>query len=108
MVTDTPPLEEEQRAFRPLVEVEPLFAGVLTRFGPPPCWRREQGFATLIRIILEQQVSLASAQAAFDRLCLAAGEVTPARFLLFDNQQLKEIGLADRKDPTAETWPTLF
>ncbi len=34
-------------------------AGVIESYGPPPLWAREAGFATLIHIILEQQVSLA-------------------------------------------------
>ena len=39
--------------------------------GPPPLWDRPAGFGTLVHIILEQQVSLASARAAFDRLVVA-------------------------------------
>ena len=39
---------------------------LVTRFGPPPLWARPAGFATLLRIILEQQVSLASAKALYD------------------------------------------
>jgi len=36
---------------------------LVTRFGPPPLWGRPTGFATLLRIILEQRVSRASAKA---------------------------------------------
>ena len=36
---------------------------IVTRFGPPPLWARRPGFATLLRIVLEQQVSLSSAAA---------------------------------------------
>ena len=43
-------------------------ARIVAEYGPPPLWAREPGFPTLLRIILEQQVSLASAQAAFERL----------------------------------------
>ena len=39
---------------------------ILERYGPPPMWQRQPGFATLIHIILEQQVSLAAA-ASFER-----------------------------------------
>jgi DNA-3-methyladenine glycosylase II len=48
-------------------------AGILARHGPPPLWAREPGFATLVAIILEQQVSLASGAAALERLRRAAG-----------------------------------
>ena len=40
-------------------------AAIVERLGPPPMWEREPGFPTLMHIILEQQVSLASARAAY-------------------------------------------
>src|SRR4051794_41493386 len=53
-------------------------AAIVERFGLPPLWDRRPGFATLLHIILEQQVSLSSAQAAFDRLRVAVDPLTPA------------------------------
>ena len=53
-----------------LVAVEELaardadLAEIVARHGPPPLWDREPGFPTLLHIVLEQQVSLASARAA--------------------------------------------
>ena len=47
---------------RKLARKEPYFRAVLSKYGPPPLWAREPGFATLLQIILEQQVSLASAR----------------------------------------------
>jgi len=44
-------------------------------------WAREPGFPTLVYIILEQQVSLASAKAAFTKLKQAASPLTPQAFL---------------------------
>src|SRR5574341_402176 len=72
-------------------------ARVVRRFGPPPLWAREPGYATLIHIILEQQVSLASAQAAMDRLMAAASLLTPERYLEFDDAELKRIGFSRQK-----------
>ena len=46
---------------RELAAVDPDLAGIAERHGTPPLWSREPGFETLVRIILEQQVSLASA-----------------------------------------------
>ena len=43
-------------------------ARIVEEFGPPPLWARPRGFPTLVRIILEQQVSLASAAALFAKL----------------------------------------
>jgi DNA-3-methyladenine glycosylase II len=70
---------------------------VLAAFGPPPLWARDPGFPTLLQIILEQQVSLASARAAFDRLCAAANPLTPERFLDFDDADLKSMGFSRQK-----------
>ena len=53
---------------------DPDLAMVVDRYGPPPMWRRKPCFATLVHIILEQQVSLASALAVYHRL---AAIVTP-------------------------------
>ena len=47
-------------------------ARIVADYGPPPLWTREPGFPTLIHTILEQQVSLASAKTAFDRLLNAS------------------------------------
>jgi len=77
---------------------EPALGAVLARLGPPPLWDRPPGFATLLHIILEQQVSLASARAAFERLKLAlAPEVTPRAFLGLDDAQLLAVGFSRQK-----------
>ncbi len=65
--------------------------------GPPPLWAREPGFATLLYIILEQQVSLASARAAYSRLLDAASPLTPERFLTLDDETLRAIGFSRQK-----------
>jgi DNA-3-methyladenine glycosylase II len=80
-----------------LAERDADLAGVVRRYGPPPLWGRPSGFATLVRIILEQQVSLASALAAFTRLQAAAGQVTPQVFLVFDDDQLRSFGFSRQK-----------
>jgi DNA-3-methyladenine glycosylase II len=72
-------------------------AGIVARHGPPPLWDREPGFPTLLHIVLEQQVSLASAQAAFDRLRRAADPLTPAGFLALTDAELLAIGFSRQK-----------
>ena len=73
-------------------------ASVVERYGMPPLWPREPGFPTLLHIILEQQVSLASAKTAFDRLCEAVGDPpTPAKFLTLGDAELKTIGFSRQK-----------
>ena len=72
-------------------------AGIVARYGPPPLWDREPGFPTLVHIVLEQQVSLASAQAAFDRLSAAVDPLTPARFFELTDADLLAIGFSRQK-----------
>ena len=85
------------RGIKFLTESDLDLATVIERFGKPPQWKREPGFATLIRIILEQQVSLSSAKAAFERLCNAVDSVTPQSFILLDDTKLKAIGFSRQK-----------
>ena len=80
-----------------LCERDPAVARSVERFGPPPLWAREPSFATLVHLILEQQVSLASALAAFERLRTALGEITPAAFLTLDDAELRTIGFSRQK-----------
>jgi DNA-3-methyladenine glycosylase II len=80
-----------------LAERDPDLARVLDRIGPPPMWDREPGFPTLVHIILEQQVSLASAKAAFDKLVVRIAPLEPAPFLNLDDTELKAIGFSGQK-----------
>ena len=76
---------------------DPDLAAIVHRHGVPPMWARPPGYPTLIRIILEQQVSLSSARAAYDRLEEAIGEITPANFLKLDDAELKSVGFSRQK-----------
>jgi DNA-3-methyladenine glycosylase II len=80
-----------------LAALDPALAAIVRRHGRPPMWDREPGFPTLVHIILEQQVSLASAQAAFDRLRTATDPLTPARFLELSDGDLLAIGFSRQK-----------
>jgi DNA-3-methyladenine glycosylase II len=93
------PLTEESlaRGLHVLSSRDPDLAQILEQLGPPPMWAREPGFPTLVHIILEQQVSLASARAAYDRLLAAASPLTPERFLELDDAALKAIGFSRQK-----------
>ena len=70
---------------------------VVDRCGPPPLWAREPGFATLLQIILEQQVSLASAKACFDKLAKRIGTVTPENLLNSTDEHLRGDGFSRQK-----------
>jgi DNA-3-methyladenine glycosylase II len=60
-------------------------------------WTKEPGFPTLVYLILEQQVSLASAKAAYDKLIAEVKQLTPGRFLKLDKRSLKRIGFSRQK-----------
>ena len=81
-----------------LAERVPEFGALCQRNGVPPRWSREPGFVSLTHIILEQQVSLASARAAFDRLGeRLGGTITPDGFLSLDDVALRQIGFSRQK-----------
>ena len=72
-------------------------ATLVRRYGPPPLWARPRGFPTLLRIILEQQVSLASARAMYARLAARVPEVTPASVLELGRPGLQALGFTRQK-----------
>ena len=85
------------QAIQYLCNSDPDLAHILTILNPPTFWTRQPGFASLIRIILEQQVSLASARASFNRLLGAVSPLTPDRFLELDDARLKSCGFSRQK-----------
>jgi len=72
-------------------------ANIFQRFGKPPLWAREPGFATLVHIILEQQVSVASAKSAFDKLVKFVEILTPKNLLRLNDAELKAVGFSRQK-----------
>jgi DNA-3-methyladenine glycosylase II len=80
-----------------LAERDADLAAIVARIGLPPLWDRPPGFGTLVHIILEQQVSLASARAAYDRLLAATDPLTPEAFIALDDAQLLAIGFSRQK-----------
>ncbi|HYC31453.1 MAG TPA: hypothetical protein VEB59_04145 [Gemmatimonadales bacterium] len=72
-------------------------ADIVARFGPPPLWSRPRGFPTLLRIILEQQVSLESARAMYLRLAATTGKVTPRAVLALGARGLRRLGFTRQK-----------
>lgn len=75
---------------------------IINRHGHPPMWTRKQGFETLILTILEQQVSLASAFAAYKKLKTKIGTVTPAKILALSNGELRECYFTRQKQVYAK------
>ncbi len=96
---ESPRLDEARIgvAVRELAAIDTDLAGIAERHGPPPLWGREPGFETLVRIILEQQISLASAEAAFQRLVRTTGIVQPAAIVASGEEGLRAAGQTRQK-----------
>ena len=77
---------------------DPALGAIVERHGLPAFWAREPGFSTLVLLILEQQVSLASAKAAYARLAARLGAVTPEGVLRSTDEELRADGLSRQKN----------
>lgn len=80
-----------------LSSTDKSLARVIECHGPPPMWGRKAGFAALVKIILEQQVSLASADAVFRRLNSAVPEVSPEHINTLCIDGMRELGFTRQK-----------
>ncbi len=83
----------EKASFHSLCNVlgqqDAALKNIIDQYGYPPFWSRKPGFETLIHIILEQQVSLASAKAALVKLQSRLGVITPAKLFALSDEELK-------------------
>jgi len=84
-------------AARELKDRDRDLARILERLGAPPLWGRRPGFATLIRIILEQQVSLTAARSLYTRLVGRLREMTAQSMCGMGEAGLREFGLTRQK-----------
>ena len=72
-------------------------ARVVEQLGPPALRSSRPGFATLLKIILGQQVSRSSADATYGRLRAEIGPPEPGSFLRLDDQALRAVGFSRQK-----------
>ena len=84
-------------AAQELARRDKLLGSIYEKLGPPPLWARPPGFPTLIKIILEQQVSLSSAAAIYARLKKNTVPFRPDRLLELGEAHLKSLGLTRQK-----------
>jgi DNA-3-methyladenine glycosylase II len=81
-----------------LAGIEPAFAVALQRAGYPPPRVRDRGYATLLRTIIGQQVSVAAAQSIWNKLEAQVGDLTdPATIAAASDEQLRAAGLSRQK-----------
>ena len=87
-----------RRSLDALSVTEPAFAAALARVGYPAPRIRERGYATLLRTILGQQVSVASAAAVWRKLdTVVGGAADPSRVAAASDEQLRSAGLSRQK-----------
>jgi DNA-3-methyladenine glycosylase II len=72
-------------------------AAVIELYGYPPMWTRPNSFETLVHFILEQQVSLASALAALEKLRERIRLITPERLLQLNDTELRDCYFSRQK-----------
>ncbi len=82
---------------RALIAKDPDLAAIVRRLGVPPFWGRHPGFPTLVRIILEQQVSLAAARTMYERLAVRARSITPDSLIDLGVSGLRTLGFTGQK-----------
>ena len=93
-IVETEACVAEGAAF--LAQCEPKFEHALKATGPLPLRRSPDGFDELLRAIISQQVSVASARAIRARLA-EAGMTTPDAILAVDDDHLRGLGLSRQK-----------
>ena len=74
-----------------------LFSKIKDKYGTPPSWQRPQGFVSLSRIILEQQISLASAKAHFIKLNNYLPRFSPTEILKLTDEEMRACQISRQK-----------
>ncbi len=80
-----------------LLKCDPVFETIHTLYGPPPNWNRPEGFISLSRIILEQQVSLQSAKAHFNKLNSFLPAFTPGEIVKLSDEEMRLCQISRQK-----------
>ena len=80
-----------------LIQKDDVLKRIISEFGLPIIQKREEGFASMCHIILEQQVSIASAKAAYEKLVNLVGEVDPFTIHNATDEDLRSCGISRQK-----------
>ncbi|BCY27461.1 hypothetical protein [Flavobacterium okayamense] len=83
-----------QESIQFLIEKEPVFDNLYKKYGVPFIPFRKQGFETLCKLIIEQQVSLACAKACYQKLESFLGEIKPESILKSSIEDLRINGVS--------------
>ena len=80
-----------------VVNCDPILKKIKDEFGVPKIWKREEGFETLINIIIEQMLSVKAASSIFAKFKILLKKVTPENILKTDDEKLRAVGLSYSK-----------
>lgn len=80
-----------------LLEKDVIFSTIYEEYGPPTNWNRPPGFIALSKMILEQQVSLASAKAHFNKLDSYIDSFTPENILQLSDEEMRTCQISRQK-----------
>ncbi|MCW8810229.1 MAG: hypothetical protein OQJ93_02835 [Ignavibacteriaceae bacterium] len=80
-----------------LKKIDNIFISIAAKYGDPPNWKLEPGFVSLAKIILGQQLSLASAEAHFKKLSSYLSEFTPRTILKLNDNEMRECQISRQK-----------
>ncbi len=80
-----------------LTQKDDVLKRIISEFGLPIIQKREEGFASMCNIILEQQVSIASAKAAYEKLVNLVGKVDPFTIHNATDEDLRSCGISRQK-----------
>ena len=87
-----------ETSLQALAAIEPAFGPALARAGLPAPRTGERGYVTLLRAIIGQQVSVASANAIWTRLDVQTGGAhDPANMAATSDEGLRAAGLSRQK-----------
>jgi DNA-3-methyladenine glycosylase II len=80
-----------------LSQKDEVLKTIIADFGLPIIQKREEGFASMCHIILEQQVSIASAKAAYEKLVNLVGKVDPFTIYNATDEAVRTCGISRQK-----------
>lgn len=85
------------KAISHLKSLDLRFAQIIEQYGLPTSWSRPQGFETLCKIILEQQVSLESGRAAYEKLATCVEVFDASHIIQLSVEEMRAASVSRQK-----------